>query len=157
MYTFLDEGEGTRVLVIVDRVPNDDIEKGELFGESGAGYVVEKLIYDANAYAGNKLEEIAFINYHEFRIHGLDAAMRTASEADFQHRIDKFIKRFKPDVIIAMGRDCINFLFDYNFETDKIDPARYFGRLVDLPNAKKKTGKRTKAVSYTHLTLPTKA
>lgn len=146
VYTFLDEGEGNRVLVITDRVPNDDIEKGELLSQSGAGFILNKIVYDASAYSENAVEEVAFINYHEFRIHDLDQAMRSAAEADFQYRIESFIKRFKPDVIIAMGRDVVNALFNYNFEEDKVDPARYFGRLVPLPRSKELTGKNTNII-----------
>lgn len=144
VYTFKEEGEGRRVLVIVDRVPNDDIEAGELFRASAAGSIVEKIVYDADAEVGNQIEEVAFINYHEFRIHDIDSAMRSAAEADFTLRIEKFIRNFKPDVIIAMGREVINTLFDYTPQTGTTDPARYFGRLVPFP--KKLTGKDTQII-----------
>lgn len=146
VYTFKGEGQGLRVLAIVDRVPNDDIEAGELFRASAAGHIVERILYDANAESGNPVEEIAFINYHEFRIHDIDSAMRSAAEADFSLRIEKFIRDFKPDTIIAMGRDVINTLFDYRGQQDRIDPARYFGRLVSLPRGKKLAGKDVKII-----------
>jgi DNA polymerase I-like protein with 3'-5' exonuclease and polymerase domains/uracil-DNA glycosylase len=140
--TFKEEGEGTRVLVVIDRVPNADIDSGTLFGDSAAGYAIEKLVYDANGNADSPVEEIAFINYHEFRLNGIDAAMAAAAEADFTDRIEKFIKKFKPDVIIAMGREPANSLLDYAGEDSKINPAKTFGRVIKYPNGKKLTGKR---------------
>lgn len=148
MYTFKEE-KGNRVLVIVDRVPNDDIESGELFSNSAAGNMIERLMYDADAMSGNNVEEIAFINFHEFRIHDLDPALKNAAEADFTVRIEKFIKRYKPDVVIAMGRDVINAVTEFNPQDQEgNDPAREFGRLTKLKKFSKKIGKRVN-VLYT--------
>lgn len=146
VYTFQEDGEGVRVLVVIDYVPNADIEAGTFLGQSNAGYMIEKIMYDANVDAGSPLEEIAFVNFHEFRVNGLDPAMRSAAEADFTYRIEKFMKKYKPDVVIAMGRIVAEALMGYTGDKGQDDPGLYFGRVIPMPNAKKLTGKKTKMI-----------
>lgn len=123
--------EGTRVLVVVDRVPTDDILDGVLFRQSLAGKALKNIMLYADEKANGKLAECAFINFHEFRVMDMEAAQRSACEADFTLRIEKFVKKFKPDVIIAMGSDVAKFMLN------KDDLSGNFGRLVKYPKNRK--------------------
>lgn len=123
--------DGTRVLVVVNRVPQEDIDAGGLFKESLAGKAMHNIILYADERTNGKLGELAYINFHEFRVHDLDPSIRRAAEADFTYRIEKFVKKFKPDVIIAMGEDVTRYMLN----KDKI--SKYFGRLTRYPKNKK--------------------
>lgn len=123
--------KGTRVIVVVNRVPQDDLTRGVLFEESLAGKAMRNIMLYADEKAEGTLGECAFINFHEFRVHDMDESMRRSAEADFTLRIEKFVKRFKPDVIIAMGADVARNMLD------KDDLTKYFGRIVKYPKNRK--------------------
>lgn len=122
--------KGTRVLVVANHVPDEDIASGVLFENSMQGEAIRQMMLYADEMANGKLSECAFINFHEFRVNDMDAAQRSAAEADFTLRIEKFIKKFKPDVIVGMGENVARYMLDVD------NPKEWFGRIKKYPRDK---------------------
>ena len=129
VYTLRDKG--TRMIVVVDRIPSEDLREGVLFRQSLAGKALKNILMYADEKADGKLAECAFINFHEFKVMDMDDARRKACESDFTGRIEQFIKKFKPDVVIAMGNDVARFMLD------KDDLSGNFGRLTKYKGNRK--------------------
>lgn len=95
-----------RLLIVVDHVPKEDLERGTLLGgfSGEALTALEKLSVELY---GSKRElddhEFMIVNFNCFKTYNRDKAFRDAADIEFGERINKVITEFKPDTVLTMG------------------------------------------------------
>jgi intein/homing endonuclease len=92
---------GTRILIVTDRPSRTDCEMGRL-GDSNPGITLNNVIMAAQRDSEGTLSEFLFVNL-------IDAIIRNSDNpqliyARFAARIVDIVERYKPDIIISLGR-----------------------------------------------------
>lgn len=104
-----EKGNGPRCLVIVGHVSKHDLQAGMLLSNAEDRKAISKIFDSARSYAKRAGAEsvpnyqLDFINYSYFRTYHLKSEQRAAAEAEQLQRVQRYIEKTEPDVILFMG------------------------------------------------------
>jgi len=106
-----EDGDGRKLLIVLDRVPKQDIQAKRLLAGERSGVVWDNIFRFTLARAKKLPSSILVVNYEDTRYSREDEGSEHLHRALFRKRLNEIVSRYQPDQVMLMGPELTRDVF----------------------------------------------